>query len=69
MAGSPEPFLSKPARILRNPDGSTYMGQVIPTPGDTIFIEPNIVPMNDPRYPIYRNEFNKNWKKPNKAKK
>lgn len=66
MAGSPQSLWDKPAQVLRNPDGSIYMGRVISQPGDTTFVQPNFVPMNSPTYPIYRNEFNKHWKNPKK---
>lgn len=75
MAGSPVEWYSKPAQSLLNPDGSQYMTRVIPQPGDTVFIEPNFVMKNDPKYSTYRDKFNKLWnsrkkvQKPNPKKK
>lgn len=61
MAGSPEPFLDKPAQSLLNPDGSQYMTRVIPQPGDTAFVAPRFVTMKDPGYVGLRDKFNKLW--------
>lgn len=66
MAGSPVDYWNKPAQSLLRPDGSQFMTRVIPQPGDTTFVEPEFVPMNDPRYPAYSNKFNRLWNKPNK---
>ena len=61
MAGSPTNYWDKPAQSLQYPDGRQFMTRVIPQPGDTTFVAPNFVPMNDPRYPTYRDRFNKLW--------
>lgn len=66
MAGSPISFYDKPAQTLIGPDGQRYMSRVIAAPGDTVYVEPRFVPQNDPRYQIYRNEFNRLWNNPAK---
>lgn len=63
MAGSPLEWYDKPAQSLLNQNGSQYMTRVIPQPGDTVFIEPEFVRMNDQKYPAYRDKFNKLWNK------
>ena len=69
LAGSPTSWYNKPAETLEDASGNRYMTRIIPNPGDTVYIEPNWVDKKDPRYSIYRNEFDKYWKDPKKTSK